>query len=45
MEPSDFKILISVESYNEKTAENHQIFTNCGKANSFQTIKDIDSKF
>ena len=43
MEPSEFKNSISVESYDEKTSENHR---NCyvGKKCSFQTIKDIDSK-
>ena len=41
MEPSDLKISISVESYDEKTAENYR----CQKAHSFQTSIDIDSKF
>ena len=44
MEPSEFKISISVESYDEKTAENDQ---NCyvAEKRSFQTFKDIDPKF
>ena len=35
MELSELKVLIPVESYEEKTAENYD----------FQTIRDIDSKF
>ena len=43
MEPSDFKISISVESYDEKTAENYR---NCNVAeNNFKNIKDINPKF
>ena len=44
IKPSEFKTSISVESYDEKTTENYQ---NCYVAenSSFQTIKDIDSKF
>jgi len=45
MKPSEFKILISVESYDEKTAENYR---NCYVAeNSIvsKLISDIDLKF
>ena len=41
---SYFKISISVESYEEKTAENYRKLLHFRKAHSFQTIKDIDSK-
>ena len=41
MQESELKKFISVESYDEKTVE---IIT-FGKAHSFQTIKDIKSKF
>ena len=41
MKPSEFKISISVERYDEKTVE----ITTFGKALSFQAIKDIKSKF
>ena len=45
MEPSEFKISIVVESYDEKTAENYRNGYVAKKAHSFQIIKDIDSKF
>ena len=41
MKPSDYKISLSVEGYDEKTAENYQ---NCYIAESFKIITDIDSK-
>ena len=41
MKPSEFKIFISVKIYDEKTEE----IIAFGKAHSFQTIKDIESKF
>ena len=41
MQVSEYNISISVESYDEKT----NLITTFGKAPSFQTIKDIESKF
>ena len=41
MQQSEFKISDSVERYDEKTDE----ILRCEKAHSFQTIKDIESKF
>ena len=43
MEPIDFKISISVESYDEKTAEITEILR-YRKAHAIKTIKDIDPK-
>ena len=45
MKPSEFKISIAVESYDEKTTEDFQNFYVAEKAHSFQTSKDIDPKF
>ena len=45
MKPSEFKISVSVESYNEKPAENYQNCYVAEKCNSLKTIKDIDPKF
>ena len=46
MKPSEFKVSISVECYDEKTAENYQ---NCyvveKRIVSKQIIKDIDLNF
>ena len=44
MEPSDFKISISVESYDAKTAEITEILRS-RKAHNIKTMKDIDPKF
>ena len=41
MKPSEFKISLSVESYDEKTAEINQNCYVAKKLFSFQTIKDI----
>ena len=38
------KIFLSVESYDEKTAENYRNCYVAGKAHSFKTIKDINTK-
>ena len=45
IKPSEFKISISVESYDEKNYWKWPKLLGCRKAHSFQTIKDIDSKF
>ena len=42
---SDFKISISVESYDEKIAENLPKLLRCRKAHNFKTIKDVDPRF
>ena len=44
MKPSELKISVSVESYNETTVEN---YPNCyiAENRSFQTVKNIDTKF
>ena len=44
MKPSEFTNSISVESYDEETAENYGNCYVAQKAHSFQTIKDIGSK-
>ena len=41
--PSELKIPISVESYDEKTAEKLPKLLCCRKAHSFQSIKDIQN--
>ena len=45
MKTLEFKIPISVESYDEKTAEKLPKFQRCRKAHSLQTITDINLKF
>ena len=45
MKSSEYKIFNSFESYNEKTAENDRNCYVAKKRFSFQTMKDIDSKF
>ena len=45
MELSDFKILISIESYDEKTAENYRYCYVAEKAPNFKTIEYIDPNF
>ena len=45
MKPSEFKISSSVASYDEKTADNYRYCYVAEKEHSFQTIKDIYSKF
>ena len=45
MKQSEFKISISVESYQEKTVQQVTILLRWRKAHSFQTIRDIDLKF
>ena len=45
MKPSEFKISISVQSYDEKTAENYRNYYVAQKVYSFQTIEDIDPKY
>ena len=45
MKPLEFKISVSVESYDEKTAENLQTLLHCRKTLSLQTIIDADPKF
>ena len=44
MNSSEFKIIISVESYDEKTAENYRNCYVVKKWIDFQTIKDNDTK-
>ena len=44
MQPSEYKILISVESYDEKLLKTTEIAT-LRKAYSFQAIKGINFKF
>ena len=41
MNPSEFKISVSVENYEEKIAENYR---HCRKPHSFQAVKDINPK-
>ena len=45
MKLSEFKFSISVETYDEKTAENDRNCYFADKAHSFQTITDISPKF
>ena len=45
MKPSQIKIPISIESYDEKTAENYRNGYVAEKKHSFQIMKDIDLKF
>ena len=45
MEPSDFKISISVASYDEKTAENYRNCYVAEKRIVYISIKDINRKF
>ena len=45
MKPSEFKISISTESYDEKNYWKLPKLLRCRKSHSFQTIKDINSKF
>ena len=44
MKPLKFKICYSVESYDKNIAQNLRNFK-CRKVHTFQTVKDIDSKF
>ena len=45
MRPSEFKISISVKSFDEKTAENYRNSYVAESGHSFQTMKAINPKF